>query len=485
MGGMPYVLGIDLGGSRTTAAVCRWEGNGWSRPEPVRLAADAYHVPSVLRVAPDGALVVGDRVTGEPALGTPDAAGSAGYGRPPGAAVARGFTRRIGDDVPLAVGGEVWTAEALAAVLAMWVVERVMAGERGTAPEQIVVGHPPDWGGYRRELLHRALWEIGLSRVTLLPEPVAAAESHAAQGFTGRTLAVCSLAEEEFSAAVVGRAQVGFELLGCLEGGEPLGIADLDEALVRHVLEHLRDRERERPYGQEHPRPGSDGARQRGRGRGGRSAPWSEPAARAALPGLARACAEARQRLTVATETDVRLHLPDGPVRVPVTRAEFEELARPALRLVVDSLVRTVRTAGLRPGRLDGVLLVGAAARMPLLAELVSTRLPAAAPVTVEADPTVTVATGAAWAAAQIVAPSRPVGGDPEWPEHRAGPARSDGGDQPRVPVPRPGHPDRIPVEPPARPPVHITPLELPRARAMPLSLAGTGGRASRARTRS
>jgi actin-like ATPase involved in cell morphogenesis len=365
-----------------------------------------------------------------------------------GGRIARGFVRRIGDAVPLVVAGEACAPQTLAAVLAMWVVERILTQE-ASHPEHVVLTHPASWGPYRKRLLHEALWEIGLTNVTLLPKPVTAAESHSFQGFTGRTLAVYTLGGTGFDTSVVRRTQpAGFQVLGCADGVEPLGGVDFDQALADHVRSAL--------------------AQQIG------TAQLDDPRIRLALFGLVGECARAKETLTTATETDVRVHLPQGPVQVPVTRTGFEEMIRPALQLTVDTLDRTIRSCGLRPEQLDGILLVGGSARIPLVAELVAARFPR--PVTVEADPQVTAAAGAALAACQILAlASRRH--DPNWRRQPAPIEYPDGG-PPSLPQDGADQGEDEQREPPPRPPVKVTPLELPKSRSAPRLSPGRGFRA-------
>jgi molecular chaperone DnaK (HSP70) len=354
--------------------------------------------------------------------------------------MARGFSRRVGDHVPFVIGGEPCTAQTLTAVLTMWVVERALAQE-AAHPEQIVLSHPASWGPYRKELLREALWEMGLTNVTLLPEPVTAAESHAARGFAAGSsgpLGVYALGGNGFEASVVRRAthHAGFELVGSREGSEPLGGADFDEALVARVRARLgRELDQLSP---------------------------ADPRTRMLIAELRDECVRAKEKLSVAAEADVLVQLPHRVAQVSVSRAEFEELIRPALQATVDTLARTVDSCGLQPEQLDGVLLTGGATRIPLVAELLAARF--AGPVAVEPDPQVTAATGAALAACQIVSgPTQPrpdPGRAPQaaalaHPAARPPRLGDDGraGDAPRV-------------EPPPRPPVNITPLKLPRMRS-------------------
>ncbi|MGK5440227.1 Hsp70 family protein [Micromonospora sp. URMC 105] len=423
---MPYVLGIDIGSTNTTAAVARRRGATWARPEPIAWDGGSTAVPSVLHLATDGTLLVGEPADGD------------------GSRIARGFVRRVGDDVPLLLGGEACPPQMLTAVLAAWVVEQVLDREGGPA-EAVVLSHPAGWGPHRRELLHRALWQLGLGNVTLLPRTVTVAESHAARGFPGSTAAVYALGGNTFEAALVRRTPRGtYETFGFPQGLDWIGGADFDEALADHVRTVLA---RELA---------AAGPRQ----------------THATLRSLPPECERAKRELSVGTETDVLLTLPTGPVRVPVSRVRFEDMIRPAVQATVELLTRTVHSAGLSPAQLDGVLLSGGSSRVPLVAELLAAAFPV--PVEVEPDPQLTAATGAALAACQVVSPR------PRRPEPDPDPAPSGDtgrGAAPVVPARRGLHQDRATrTAPPPRPPVRITPLELPRASRLALMRRGREG---------
>jgi Hsp70 protein len=89
--------------------------------------------------------------------------------------------------------------------------------------------------------------------------------------------------------------------------------------------------------------------------------------------------------------------VPGHAIDVHLTRDEVEAVATPLFSPIGDLATRVVAEAGLAPGDLAAVLLVGGGSRIPLLARLVHTRL-GIAPTVVERPETV-VAEGALYAA--------------------------------------------------------------------------------------
>lgn len=349
---MPYALGIDLGSGHTAAAICRNERDGWAEPELLRLDAERAAVASVLHLTREGTVEVG------------------GWAVQNGASahrIARGIVDRIGDEVPYSLGGQHYLAEVLAAALVGWVADTAELAEGGP-PSQLVVTHPAGWGAHRRTVLQHALREAQLPEVTLLPRPVAAAESHAIaeRVEVGEELAVYALGHSRFEAAIVRRGAFGFELRGHAETATELGGSLFDDLLTDHVLAELDN-----------------------------------------VPATAQlraACTEARERLS--EETTVTVPAPPGAPRaaVLVNRTDLERLIRPAVESTVQVLTRTVRTAGTEPSELRGVVLVGGCARTPLVTELVSAGLRARA--VAAPAPETAVAVGAALAGTRVAKPT-------------------------------------------------------------------------------
>jgi molecular chaperone DnaK len=223
---MSYRLGIDLGTTYTAAAVSRATEQQHADPEMVSLGDRAVQVPSVLYLAPDGSVLVGEAAERR-ASTDPDR-------------VVREFKRQVGDEIPLVVGGTPYPAHELAAMLVAWVVQRV-AERQGAPARRIALTHPASWGPHKKDLLHAALATRGLN-VTFLAEPQAAALSYAAAERVerGSTIAVYDLGGGTFDSAVV-RKNGTFALLGRPEGIDRLGGVDFDDAVFTHVREAVGD----------------------------------------------------------------------------------------------------------------------------------------------------------------------------------------------------------------------------------------------------
>ena len=348
-----YLLGIDVGTTRTAAATCRI--GAWpSECEIVNLGDRSSAVPSVLYVGDDGGVVVGEAAERR-ATSDPDH-------------IVREFKRRIGDPTPVLVSGRPWAPEDLAARLVQWVVERVTQREGGPATH-LAVTHPASWGAHKKDLLGAALHRHGLP-VAFLAEPQAAALHYAAAERVepGSTIAVYDFGGGTFDAAVVHKDAQGFSLLGRPEGVERLGGIDLDELVFEHVVEGLPE--------------AFDGLDE------------DDPAVLSAVAAVRRECTEAKEALSADTEVSIPVLTPVGQGSVRLHRSEFEAMIHPHVEETVSALHRAIASAGVGADQLTAVLLVGGSSRIPLVAQMVSEQL--GRPVAVDADPKNAIAKGAA-----------------------------------------------------------------------------------------
>ncbi len=352
---MSYRLGIDVGTTFTAAAICREEAGGHALLEVVPLGSRSTAVSSVVYLGEDGQVVVGEAAERR-AVTDPDR-------------VVREFKRRIGDEVPMVIGGVPHSAPEIAAVVVRWVVDRVAEREGGPA-QAITMTHPASWGAYKIRIMADALRATDLPEIMFCTEPEAAAASYSIQERVdaGSTIAVYDLGGGTFDAAVVRKTGAGtFSVLGLPEGIERLGGVDFDDAVFGHVVAAVPALSELDP---------------------------EASATLAATARLRRECTEAKEALSADTEVTIPVLLPEVQSQVRLVRAEFEDLIRPRVAETVEALRRALRSAGVGPEDLDAVLLVGGSSRVPLVAQLVSAEL--GRPVAVDADPKAAIALGAA-----------------------------------------------------------------------------------------
>jgi actin-like ATPase involved in cell morphogenesis len=295
--------------------------------------------------------------------------------------VAREFKRRLGDTIPIMLGGTPVNPETLMARLLKTVVEEVSTREGGP-PAKICVSHPANWGKYKIDLLSGAIRAAGLDvPVMFTTEPEAAAAFYAQQQRVepGSVVAVYDLGGGTFDAAVLRKTATGFEILGRPEGIERLGGIDFDAAVFSHVAKAL----------------------------GSKLTELDEDDARvtAAVARLRAECTDAKEALSVDTDATIAVVLPNVTTEVRITRAELEAMVRPALQDTVGALKRALTSAGVTE-QLHAVLLVGGSSRMPIVSQLVSSEL--GYPVAVDAHPKHAVALGASWVASGVAAEPPP-----------------------------------------------------------------------------
>lgn len=350
-----YALGIDLGTTYSAAAILRG-----TRVEPVVLGTIAAQIPSVV-VHRDSSEVL----TGEPAE-------RRAASEPTRAA--REFKRRLGDPIPIIIGGVPYGAEALMSELLSAIVQQVTERE-GEAPTTIVLTHPANYSGYKCGLLHEAarLAGLQLDQVRLITEPEAAAIAYAHQQRIepGEVIAVYDLGGGTFDAAVVRDGVDGFELLGTPEGMERLGGIDFDQAVLFHVDSAL----------------------------GGlvADADSSDPQVMTGQARLRDECRRAKETLSTDTDATIAVTLPGVHTEVRLTRDELEQMVRPRIAETVQALQRTIESAGMTSRDVSRVLLVGGSSRMPIVGQIVREAI--GRPVSVDSDPKLAIAIGAALSA--------------------------------------------------------------------------------------
>ncbi|MEV6629936.1 Hsp70 family protein [Actinoplanes sp. NPDC051470] len=358
-----FVLAVDLGTSHTVAML-RWP-DGRTRP----LLFDGQPLlPSAVHLDGERRLHVG-----RDAL-------RLGYADP--ARIEPNPKRRIDDDGVLLGDVTVPVADLLAALLGA--VAREAVATAGFLPPAVLT-YPAAWGRLRRAVLQEALGRAGWPAATeLVPEPVAAARYFAdvlrRPVPVGAALAVFDFGGGTLDVAVVRNEGLGpdgrprFEVAAS-GGADDLGGLDLDAALVDHLGKSLAGGEPEAWGALTDPRT---------------LAQWR---ARRQFWEDVRGAKEMLSRSALAP-----VPVPGVEQAVHLTRDELEAAAGPLIRRGVTEAGAVIRAAGLTPGELAGLFLVGGSSRVPLVARLLHADL-GVAPTVLE-QPELPVAEGAIAAAA-------------------------------------------------------------------------------------
>ncbi len=347
-----YALGVDLGTTWTAAATYR-DGLAQSIP----LGDRAHAIPSVVLVEDDGTLLVGEAAALRAATAPQR--------------VAAEFKRRFGDDVGFLLAGHEVTARELVTALLAGVL-RVVTDREGEAPEQLVVTAPATWRDYRVRLLAEAAADAGVSpdRLTILPEPAAAAVHYASRRplRPGTTIGIYDLGGGTFDASLLRKTESGFEILGQAAGTEAVGGLDVDDAVVRRVAACLEPA-------------------------------WtaldrSDPQVRAGLAMLRASAVQAKESLSSSRSAIIPVVLPDLVAEVSITRDQLEQDVEPLVQATIEVFRGAVADAGLTIAELDAVLLVGGASRMPIVQRMMAADI--GIPITIDEHPKYAVCLGAA-----------------------------------------------------------------------------------------
>ena len=329
------VLALDLGMSRISAAIASLAPSGKIDTRPFVLGHGGSSVAALVFVTDDGALLFGD------------AAEQRGFARPE--RLIRGFTHRVGDEVPLMAGDRSATAEDLTAHLVRWAVEMATHRE-GRRPVGVVLTHPSSWTAHRTAALRVALAEAGIDDAALMTSAEAVAHHHDASHplQSGDTIAVYDLGGSSFEGSIVRReAEQGFRLLGDPAAMTDLGGTMFDDALLNHAITTA--------------------------GISLASLP-SSTETHVALARLRRACIAAKEALSFDAEAAIPVTLPGHSSGVRITRSEVEAMIDPALELTLEALEQSIESAHRTPEQLELILLVGGSANIPLVAQRLSER---------------------------------------------------------------------------------------------------------------
>src|SRR5271167_3030687 len=359
---MSRIFGIDLG---TTNSLIAAMENG----EPRVIAAGEQGsalLPSVVAIAPDGAVTVGERaIEMEPHLtverdGRVSAVGFAGgeYG-----AVIRSVKRYMGlggDEIAPEDRARYTFADLTGPVVRFQIGKRVFTPSQSSAEtlralkdgaeralhaagkdekvERVVITVPAYFNDGQRQATKDAGRLAGLEVVRLVNEPTAASLAYGLNKMATGNVAVFDFGGGTFDISILSIKEGIFEVLAT-NGDTHLGGDDIDRAVVDWLLAEMPDTLKLDRH------------------------VWNS----------ARMAAEdAKKRLTDVAETEVVVELPGHSIRKHLTRIALEDMAAPFITRTLKRCELAIADAKLKPGEIDAVVLVGGSTRMPAVRQRVA-----------------------------------------------------------------------------------------------------------------
>jgi len=354
---MARIFGIDLGTTNSLIAVMEG-GHPHVIADPV---SGNPLLPSVVALAPDGTVFVGDEaIAMEPHLNVERNGRVAAVDFPGGerGAVVRSvkrymgrggneladedrrrytFTDVSGPVVRFQVGSRAYTPPQISAEILRALKTRAEAALGGEKVERVVVTVPAYFNDGQRQATKDAGRLAGLEVVRLVNEPTAASLAYGLNQKAEGCVAVFDFGGGTFDISILNIKGGIFEVLAT-NGDTHLGGDDIDRALIETLLAGVAD---------------------------------SIRADRHVWNSARRVAEEAKKRLSEADRVELKLDLAARKIARPLTRAEFDQLAAPMIERTLECCRRAVADAGLTAREIDAVVLVGGSTRIPLIRQRV------------------------------------------------------------------------------------------------------------------
>ena len=343
---MSRIVGIDLG---TTNSLVAYVDDRTGLPVVIPDQDGRRLLPSVVAFTPDG-ILVGEAARRQLARRPADTVYSAKR------LMGRGW-EDIKDElrylpfrvvpaegiVRLAVGGREVTPPEVSAIVLRALKERAEA-HFGAPIERAVVTVPAYFNDSQRQATKDAGRIAGLDVVRIVNEPTAASLAYGLHRLGQGVVAVYDLGGGTFDISILRVKDGIFEVLAT-NGDTHLGGDDIDRALMLWLLDDVRAR-----HQAELARDGLDLA--------------ADPEA---MQELRLAAEAAKIRLSSEERTTLTLPLAGFTYRRTITRAELELLVDPLVARTLGPCRQALADAGLSPGDIDQVVLVGGSTRVPLV----------------------------------------------------------------------------------------------------------------------
>lgn len=324
---MAKVIGIDLGTTNSCMAVL--EGG---EPTVIANAEGTRTTPSIIGFSKNGEVLAGE-VAKRQAITNPDK-------------TVRSVKRNMGTNWKIEVDGKDYTPQQISAFV-LQKIKRDAEAYLGDKVTQAVITVPAYFDDSQRQATKDAGRIAGLEVMRIINEPTAAALAYGLDKEHDQTILVYDLGGGTFDVSVLELGDGVFEVKST-SGNTHLGGDDWDQRVIDWMVNDFKAK------------TGVDLAKDK-----------------MALQRLKEAAEKAKIELSSTTTTNINLPFitatDAGPqhLDMSLTRAEFEKMTHDLAEKTVDPFNQAIKDAGIKPGDIDHVILVGGSTRMPAIQELV------------------------------------------------------------------------------------------------------------------
>jgi molecular chaperone DnaK len=349
---MSRVIGIDLGTTNSCVAVLE---NG--QPSVIPNAGGYKTTPSMFAITQDGKRLVGHLAKRQAitnAKSTVSASKRLIGRRFDSAEVQKSIdlypyeiVRGPNDDARIEIAGKTFTCPEISAVI-LREMKRVAEEYLGEPVHEAVITVPAYFHDAQRQCTKDAGKIAGLEVLRIINEPTAAALAYGFNKKREEKVAVYDLGGGTFDISILEMGDGVVEVLAT-GGNTFLGGEDFDRRIVEHVLERFREQE---------------GIDVRGD--------------TMALQRLKDAAEKAKCDLSAREVAEINLPFIASDAKGPrhlsmqLDRKTLEQLVDDVVRGTLKTVEQCVQDAGLQPGQIDQIVLVGGQTRMPLVQSAVA-----------------------------------------------------------------------------------------------------------------
>jgi molecular chaperone DnaK len=324
---MAKVVGIDLGTTNSVVAVM--EGQ---TPTVIPNAEGSRTTPSVVAFTKTGERLVG-QLAKRQAVTNPDRTISS-------------IKRKMGTDFAVKIDGKDYTPQEISAMILQKLVNDASTylGERVT---KAVITVPAYFNDAQRQATKDAGRIAGVEVLRIINEPTAAALAYGLDKKANETILVWDLGGGTFDVSILEVGEGVFEVKAT-NGDTNLGGDDYDKRIVDWLVSEFRKEQ------------GIDLTNDR-----------------QAMQRLTEAAEKAKVELSSVVQTSINLPFitadQNGPkhLDVTLTRAEFERMSSDLTDRCVQPFKNAIADAKLDVSKIDEVIMVGGATRMPVIQDLV------------------------------------------------------------------------------------------------------------------